>query len=274
MPSLREIQRAFGSAVLSGNPACMAGLVREDGLSVAERVRIYANNSRIGFEQALAATYPVIQKLGGIEWFTQQARAFQLRCPSRRGDLQYVGQSFPEFLEAALAGSAHSYFADVARLEWAYQESLVAADGPDFDPSVLGAVPEAAFAHIAFVPHPSLRLLASDFPVLAIWQANQATAASYGAAVELGDGPDRLVVVRRATHVELRRMAPNDFALLGQFFRGASLGEAADGLTGADGDFDLPASLRRLVSLNLFSTIEVRDGGPAVARPQPPRSTP
>jgi len=272
--SLRETQRAFGIAVLSGNAACMAALVREDGLSAAERVRIYVNNSRIGFEQALAATYPVIQRLGGAEWFTQQARAYQLRFPSRCGDLQYVGKRFPELLQAELSGSAYAYFADVARLEWAYQESLVAADGADFDPSHLGAVHETDFARIAFIPHPSLRLLASDFPVLAIWQANQATAAPGSAAVALGDGPDRLVVIRRATHVELRRLADADFALLGLLCLGISLGEAADTLAATREDFDLPASLRQLVALSYFSTTEVRAAGTAAARHQPPRSTP
>ena len=267
MHSLRETQRAFGRAVLSGNAACMAALVREDGLSAAERVRIYVNNSRIGFEQALAATYPVIQRLGGVEWFTQQAGAYQLRFPSRCGDLQYVGQRFPEFLQAELSESAYAYFADVARLEWAYQESLVAAEGPDLDLLALGAIPETDLAHICFVPHPSLRLLASEFPVLAIWQANQAENEVDGAEVTFGGCPDRLVVIRRATHVELRRLADADFALLEQLCLGISLGAAADALAATHDNFDLPASLRQLVALKFFSTIEVRDAGTSVARP-------
>jgi len=265
--SLRDTQRAFGSAVLSGNAACMAALVREDGLSAVERVRIYTNNSRIGFEQALAATYPVIQRLGGVEWFAQQARAYQLRFPSRCGDLQYVGQHFPQFLQAGLSGSAHAYFVDVARLEWIYQESLVAADGPALDPSDLGAIHEADFTRLAFVPHPSLRLLASEFPLLAIWQANQPESPMDGAGVTLDDGPDQLVLIRRATHVELRRLAVADFSLLGQLSRGTCLGEAADTLAVTSADFDLPASLRQLVSLDFFSAIEVRDAGTSVARP-------
>jgi hypothetical protein len=269
VPSLRDTQRAFGNALLGGNAASMAALVREDGFSVAERVGIYVNNSRIGFEQALAATYPVIQRLGGAAWFTQQARDYQLRFPSRCGDLQYVGQHFPAYLQAGLAGSDHEYFVDVAWLEWAYQETLVAARGETLDPATLANVPEKDYASIAFIAHPTLRLVASAFPVLAIWQANQGESDAHAAETSLADGADRLVLVRRATHVELRRLPDADYALLEQFTLGTTLGEAAKAVAARHPDFDLPASLRLLVSLNLFSAIEVRDAGPAAGGVHP-----
>jgi hypothetical protein len=137
MLSLRDTQRAFLSAALTGNSACMAGLVRENGLSVAQRLQIYANNTRLGLLATLQATYPVVERLGGPEWFAHSARRYQQQCPSRCGDLQYVGERYAAFLRADLADTPHDYFADVARLEWAYQQALIAAEDVPLVPGEL-----------------------------------------------------------------------------------------------------------------------------------------
>ncbi|MDH5255150.1 MAG: DNA-binding domain-containing protein, partial [Gammaproteobacteria bacterium] len=122
MLALPDLQRAFLGAVLGGHTGVMAGLVRGDGIPPERRLRIYANNARSNFLTTLRATYPVIERLGGPEWFAQAAARYQSRHPSRCGDLQYVGRDFPAFLRGELDDTAYGYFSDVARLEWAYQE--------------------------------------------------------------------------------------------------------------------------------------------------------
>ncbi len=128
MPSLRDTQTAFCAAILSGAADSMLQLVRDDGITAEQRIQIYLNNNRVGSLATLQATYPVIERLGGADWFRQSSTQYQIQFPSRSGDLQYLGEKYPAFLRVYLADTDYAYFADVAALEWAYQEVLTAAE--------------------------------------------------------------------------------------------------------------------------------------------------
>jgi hypothetical protein len=224
---LRELQVAFLDGTLHGHPARIASLIAADGLAPHARISIYANNAREGFLSALAATFPVIERLAGRDWFRQTGREYMSRHPSRSGNLHYVGERFAAFLDDTLRGSDFAYFADVARLEWAYQEVLVAADHPSFDISALSGVSPDDYGSLVFRVHPAARLVESRYPLLSIWKANQPDGEA-SASISLDAGPARLLIIRREDHVELRELPAAQFALLAAFMRGATLGENAD----------------------------------------------
>ncbi|HEX5689810.1 MAG TPA: DNA-binding domain-containing protein, partial [Roseiflexaceae bacterium] len=129
MASLRETQRAFANAVLFDDPSRITDLLCGGAFTPLERIGIYRNNSRLGFLATMEAIFPVVRQLGGDAWFASIVRRYQQRHPSRSGNLHHIGERFAEFLADEL-DAALGYFADVAALEWAYQEVLVAADVP------------------------------------------------------------------------------------------------------------------------------------------------
>ncbi len=255
MTSLRELQVAFIDGTLHGYPAQINSLIAASALASEARVSIYANNAREGFLNALTATFPVIERLAGHDWFRQTGRECMRRCPSRSGNLHFVGERFAAFLDDALRGTDHEYFADVARLEWAYQEVLVAADHPSFDISALSGVSPDDYGSLIFRVHPAARLVESRYPVLAIWKANQAGAAE--SAVSLDAGATRVLVIRREDHVELRELSAAECALLGAFMRGAKLGEAFEHAAQADATADLGLVLGRIVKLQTLVDFEI-----------------
>jgi hypothetical protein len=253
----------FGAAVLGGDMTRIAELVRPNGIPAEQRVGIHVNNTRTGFEQALAASYPVIERLAGKDWFRQRARCYQRQFPSRCGDLQFVGARFATFLGAELAGTPYLYFADVARLEWAYQEALIAADSAALDPLSLAAIAPEDYEQLVFTPQASVRLVESCYPILAIWQANQPASTAAAPPISLADGPDRVLVIRRRHHVELRSLRPEWFALLQQFARGVALGAATDAVGSEHEAFDVGAALRGLISMQVLSQIHPSMAGSA-----------
>src|SRR5205085_10758157 len=115
-------------------------------------------------------------RLLGREFFRQLARGYIVRHPSRSGDLHAFGALLPAYLrkQAALAGLP--YLADVAALEWACHEVYHEADEQALDAGALARVPADAQARIRLHLQLATRFVASPFPVLAIWQANQAAA--------------------------------------------------------------------------------------------------
>jgi hypothetical protein len=256
--SLRELQVAFLDGTLHGYPARLSSLIAASELAREARVAIYANNAREGFLSALAATFPVIERLAGQDWFRQTGREYMRGHPSRSGNLHFVGERFAAFLDDALRGTQYAYFADIARLEWAYQEVLVAADHPSFEISALSSVNPDDYGSLVFRVHPALRLVESRYPVLAIWKANQPDAAETPPSISLDAGASRVLLIRREDHVELRELGAAEFALLAAFARGATLGDAFEQAVCADEGADLASLLGHVVNLQTLVDFETR----------------
>jgi hypothetical protein len=249
MLMLRELQSAFVQGLLhDAAPAFICAQIVADDIAPDRRLAIYRNNAVEGFLKTLQATFPTIVRLSGEGWFRQVGRHYMHCYPSRSGNIHYVGERFAAFLDAQLAGGDYAYFADVARLEWAYQEVLVAADHPTFEWSALARVPPAAYGALTFSTHPAMRLVRSRFPVLAIWRANQPDADS-DERIALDRGSSNVLLIRRDDHVELRELPPAEFALLAALMRGESLEQAAQCAIEANAGVALDAALGRIVSL-------------------------
>jgi hypothetical protein len=255
--SLRDLQSAFTSAVRFGDAHAIARLVEANGIDPARRVGIYANNVRENFLATLEATFPVLTRLAGLDWLRQVGTAYLRVQPSRSGNLHYVGERFASHLEAELYEGPYAYFADVARLEWAYQEVLVAADRAGLDLAALADVPAEQHGDLVFELHPAARLVGSIFPLLRIWQANQPGAADDD-VINLDAGASRLLVMRRESHVELRELPQGDFVLLVAIAASEPLASATEAAQLADPAFSLPEALVRIARLGVLAGFRVR----------------
>lgn len=252
MLSLRSLQSRF-AADLFEEPGTITAWIRAEGIDPAARLEIYRNNLREGFHKTLALEYPVIQRLVGKDYFGRLALAFLARHPSRSGDLHHVGAPFVSFLRSHFADKGYGYLADVAALEWAYQECLIAEDGDSLDPTTLRDVPAQSYATLRFTLRPDCRLVHSPFPVLKIWEVNQGEARDE--TVHLDSGPDFLLVLRNAKGVHFRRINEDDHRLLAAFVRGKSLEEALEISLASNPHFDLSAALRRCVESGALSHV-------------------
>lgn len=221
---LGQLQREFVREVLYRESPGLASRIRTGGPGAERRLGIYRTNARENFALALEAAFPLLLRCVGPEEFRQLAWSYQRACPSPAGNLFHVGRRLPDFLAGHLRGGSDEYLVDVARLEWAVQEAMVAADGDEaLDLAALAAVPAERQGDIRFHLHPSVQLLRTEHAVFALWEALQA-----GQAVTpAGREPECLLVLRRAAGVELQRLPAADLAWLESLAAGASLAAAA-----------------------------------------------
>jgi Putative DNA-binding domain len=250
--ALRELQVRFTDALFDGAVEPVRAEIVADGLDVAERLEIYRNNLREGFIKALAIGFPVIERLVGGDYFRQLAIAFLGAHPSRAGNLHHIGAPFPSYLRERFVDTEYAYLPDVAALEWAWQEALIAADAEPIAPAALGELDPADYEHLRFELHPACALLQCAYPIIRIWRANQPEA-SGEEVIDLTEGGDRVLVLRTPQCIELRRLPAGDFAALEAFARGLPLGEALEAAQAADTAFDLGSALRRFLQLNVFT---------------------
>src|SRR6185436_3867817 len=97
MPALRELQLELVAALFGESDGVQAHVL-EAGMSADARLGIYQNNLREGFIKALALGFPVIERLGGTDYFRQLALEFLAAHPSRAGNLHHIGAPFAPFL--------------------------------------------------------------------------------------------------------------------------------------------------------------------------------
>lgn len=252
MLSLRDLQTRFADSLFGEAAERVTPWIRPQGIDPLARLGIYRNNLQQGFLKTLALEFPVIERLVGTEYFRQLASAFLTRHPSGCGDLHHIGAPFPAFLGERFAGTRYRYFAEVAALEWAWQECLVAEDCASLEPRALRAVPPGAYATLRFRLHPAARLLRSDFPIVRIWQVNQAGYAGEN-LVDLDAGGDLVLVCRTAQGGDIRRLSPGDFQLLTRLAGNQSLAEALEASLACEPQFDLAAALRRCFELGVLT---------------------
>jgi hypothetical protein len=245
LPSLRERQVGFASALLAGD---------DDG---GERVAIYRHSVRANYRKALGATYRVVSQLVGEPFFHAAVDAYVSVAASTGGDLNVYGESFGGFLATYPHAQSLPYLPDVARLEWAIDEAGRAADAdgaPEDILEALAATPAERITALGFALDPSCRLLTSTYPVLRIWQVHRPGFAA-DMTVEFGAVADRLLVRRGLGALVVERLAPGDFALLQALVGGGDLAAALDAAVAAEPDFDLGTTLRNCIANRTFAEL-------------------
>jgi hypothetical protein len=216
LSALAELQRGFADAV-RGRPAAVALPVAEAGLAADRRIAVYRNHHRISLAAALAANFPTVAALLGAQVFDGAAMEFVTASPPIEPCVSAYGAGFAEFLEAEPRLRAVPYIGDVARLDWAVNRAERADDIPVFGPADLERASRRGLADLRLTAHPSLSLLRSCFPLLAI----RALARDPGASVSLDEGGAILMVWRRGTSVETAALDEAAY----QFVTAMSVGE-------------------------------------------------
>lgn len=224
-----------------------AGLMAAEGRGWA----IYRAGYLANHTEALRDVYPVTGRLVGGDCFTNLARAYLREHPSVHADLHRYGAGFPSFLRGIPALSGLPYLPEMARLEWLAHEAFHAAAAPTLKPAKLASVPGEHLPGLRLRPHPSVRLMRSDYPVQRIWQVNQPNWAGE-ATVELDEGEVALAVYRDGLEITLLPLDPGAYVMAESFQAGHDLGQAFERLQTAAPEADPAQALHTLLHHGLL----------------------
>lgn len=224
-------QRHFAAALLDPALPPPDGLASHHGAGLAARFAVYRNNVVHSLTGVLGDTFPVVRELVGADFFDAMARAFVRAQPPDSPLMHRYGHAFPAWLEGFEPAASLPYLPDVARLELARLRAWQAADADAVDAEVLAAALGDAgrLAATALVLHPSLAVVRSAHPVVALWSAHQADDAQRDvllAGIDLGVGESALVL-RLKDDALVLPLAEADAALADALASGHTLGAAS-----------------------------------------------
>lgn len=261
MPTLHEIQRAVHRSLIACDDTQAAEYIVADDIAAAARLNIYRNTFAATLTNALRLSFPSIHRLVGDAFFESAARMFIEQQPPQRAYLDEYGAAFPEFLAGFVPAASLPYLPDVAELEWAVNRALHAPDADMLDLSHLAAIDPADQDHIGFVPHPSVSLVRSNYPVDMIWRAVLAGDDAGMAQIELSSGSVWLLVQRSENRVEVTPCSESAWRFASELFATRPFWVAIDAAPEIDASILLADHIAagRLIGFRLVDLLRARE---------------
>ena len=199
-------------------------------------LRAYRGNAGAAAERSLAGVYPTLRALLGEPSFAALARAHWNAEPPARGDLAWFGAALPASIEGDAQRADVAYLADVARLEWALHVAESAADVA-FDGGSLTLLADADPAALTIRLAPGSAVIASRWPIVALWQAHRPGGKAALAREALAAGAAETALVwRDGWRADCRAVDPPTAAFVIALCTGRDLAAALD-VAGAGFDF-------------------------------------
>jgi len=219
---LAQLQRAFQAHVLSGSNAIGAHVAPARGAETAMRLAVYAEGYDARLVEALAVTYPALERALGQERFADCVRALVHRRPSRFFSVRRYGRELAELLEGELPGARGRGAAELARFEWALAEAFDAADARPLAAQDLEHIDPSRWAGLRFELVPGSQTLSLATNAVCWWQAaahDRAPPARWRAGRS-----SMWLIWRRELAVYFRRLAQEEARALAALRSGASFG--------------------------------------------------
>jgi hypothetical protein len=249
---LAPFEASFADALLNADQPIPGGITAHNAAVPTRRFAVYRNNVVMGLGKALKSRFPVVEKIVGEEFFAAMARVFVLKQPPCSPLLATYGDEFAAFIAAFEPARELPYLADVARLEAARTRAYHAADATPVGTDNFAALDTDVIGGIRIHMHPSVGIVRSTYPIVAIWAMNSGEQELE--TIQSWRGEDALVA-RPYLEVEVRALPPGGAAFLLALAGGRILSDAAEAALADDPNFDLTGNIAGLIDSGLVRDI-------------------
>ncbi|HTJ93529.1 MAG TPA: DNA-binding domain-containing protein [Pararobbsia sp.] len=245
----------FSSGLMNPMIAPPDDVVSRTGKTVAKRYNVYRNNVTVSLIDALAAIYPAVQRITGVDFFRAMAR-FHIRATPPESPLLFeYGRAFPAFIKSYEYAQQMPWLADTARIERAWLDAYHAADASVLDAQAFASIDPVHLADVRFVAHPATGIVRSPYPAVAIFAMNREAGST--STLQSSDAEDALIT-RPHDEVTVSLLPPGGAAFLRSLIDGQTFGEAVEAAFGDNEAFDLSANLAGMISAGVFTAIQLR----------------
>ncbi|WP_169568217.1 DNA-binding domain-containing protein [Sneathiella limimaris] len=251
--SLKSLQHLVGNAIEAYETEPAVTHIRRGKFAGTDLLAIHQNHFRSSLSDALGANFPAILALIGEDYFQHVTRRFVEASPPPGAILAEYGCGFADHLAENDALNPFPYLADVARLEWHWNEAFHEADAASLSAEELTALATNATeeAPLDLFLHPTVRLIRSPYPLAKIWEM-----ARFGALdpddIDLAPADYHYLIIRSGQMPEVFALDAGSFAFLEALAKSPDFEAAAVAAMAAAPDFSLEGSLGSLLLKGVF----------------------
>lgn len=218
-------------------------------LKPATNLSVYQNNIQQVLKNALSATYPLIVKLVGQDFFAQLAAQYIQAYPSRSANIHEYGEYLSYFLKAHDISTQLDYLPEVASFEWTCHSLTFAAEHEPFNFEILARVAPEKYDDLHFKLHPASALMLCHYPLfdiidLCLHKIEHIHKFEKKALY--------LCILRREHKISLIKLKLADYLFLSALNEGETLQQALAITTATDPLFKLDAKLSEWINLNIL----------------------
>ena len=240
-------QTQFRAGLLDPTIPAPTGLVNPDGTQAAKRFDVYRNNVAVSLTEALQATFPVIHKLVGDEFFRAMSGVYLRQHPPTSPMLMLYGDKMPQFLRRFGPAKTLPYLSDIAWVEDLMRRAYHAADVTPIDAAALAKLTPEKLMATRFAFAPATYALTSDYPIYSIHLANTTKDAPNPVM-----RPEAMLITRPRFDPQQTLISPAMASCITSLIAGKSLGVA---MTTAGDDLDLGATLGLLLAQGCITAL-------------------
>ena len=241
---------AFASALINADRETPSIVTNPKGKAAVKRYNVYRNNVTVGLIDALAAIYPAVQRITGVDFFRAMARFHIRATPPASPLLCEYGRDFPAFIERYEYARSMPWLGDTARVERAWLDAYHAADAEPLPPVALALVPPERLADLVFTAHPATRIVCSRFSAVTIFAANRSNEPV--GRIEAAR-PEDALITRPDLDVVVRHLPSGGAVFLACLISGRPLGEAAASALEASPSFDVASGIAGMIEAGAFT---------------------
>jgi hypothetical protein len=245
---------AFSSTLIDPDRQTPSAVTGPNGKAAVRRYNVYRNNVTVSLIGALAATYPAVQRIVGVDFFRAMARFHIRETPPNSPLLFEYGRDFPAFIERYEYAQEMPWLADTARIERAWLDAYHAADTVPLAASALADVPPERLADLVFTPHPATHIVQSRYAAVTIFAANRETGPA--GTIDAGE-PEDALITRPDVDVVVRHLPAGGAFFLKQLIAGEPLGKAAASTQAMHPGFDLSLNIAGMIEAGAWAAIRI-----------------
>lgn len=256
---LHKLQKSFADAAIDNNIESFAPQIVADGaLSAAERMSVYHHNVVGRLADVLGEIFVATRMLTGNDFFRTMVRQFIPGHLPMHADMNRYGAALPDFIASYFPAQSLPYLADVARFEWLWNESFLAANDDSLDVQEISAVHPEAYAEMRLCLRDSARLFASHYPVYDIWAFCMAEGKEGIQPPVIQQEQRSILLLRPGLDVVALPLAQAEYAMLCALQDRHTLEEAANATLQYDHAFDLTAFLATHFAQQTFRSLSLQ----------------
>ena len=256
MATLKNVQTTFADLMLdhpdalNAPPQILIEALAAGDIPLNTRLAVYRNNIIGSLTDVIIASFPMLEKLVGINFLTGMARTFILKNPPTQGCLNTYGAGFDDFIRTFPPAQSLAYLPDVAAFEIAQNRAYYAPDDTALTAKHLAAIAPEYLADTVLILRSSAYLIESQYPLTALQDYCLHGADDH---FDMTQGGVTLMVYRPALQTRIIELDAPSFAFLRGASQGQSLGDTAAAVMSAYPDFDIQAFLAAHIGLGSFS---------------------
>ena len=259
MNALHEWLHLFSDSIREDDAAIKKFSESSKTKNLIEKLAIYQQNHFGNITQALQSTYLVLNQIMGEGRFSTIAQNFIKQYPPKEANINRYGAEFSLFIENEPLLQDYPYLSGVAKLEWAAHTAFLSPLTEPLDIAVLGALADESVIDLKITLAPSVNLVHSEYPILAIWQANQ-PGVEPSAEMKMNKSEEQLLVMRENDKFSIQPITKAEYELLASIQAGSYFNDSIQSALVVDESFNIGEELQQYILQGVFSEIEPIQG--------------